>query len=189
MQQSNYLYQLDGYEKRVVTDQLENFYLVYMALASSGKLRLFSSEKGSLLLDSKGNIEKHIPYEADMRITSMSRLGNDYLVGTGNTGFYRIDERGNILSKVGEQLGLKNTVLSVGVNNKGDIWLGLNGGIMMIEESVKEESLLLDPKENIGYVYCAVNQKDQLYVGTNKGLFQINRFFVKFGGTSSIVNK
>ena len=175
LQQSNYLYQLDGYEKRVVTDQLENFYLVYMALTSSGKLRLFSSEKGALLLDSKGNIEKHIPYEADMRITSMSRLGNDYLVGTGNTGFYRIDERGNILLKVGEQLGLKNTVLSVGVNNKGDIWLGLNGGIMMIEESVKEESLLLDPKENIGYVYCAVNQRDQLYVGTNKGLFQINK--------------
>lgn len=175
LQQSNYLYQLDGYEKRMVTDQLENFYLVYMALTSGGKLRLFSSEKGSLVLDDKGNIEKRIPYELDMRITSMGDLGDDYLVGTGNTGFYRMDEEGNILSRVGEQLGLKNTVLSVGVNNKGDIWLGLNGGIMMIEESVKEESLLLDPKENIGYVYCAVNQNEQLYVGTNKGLFKINK--------------
>ncbi|MCS3200735.1 helix-turn-helix and ligand-binding sensor domain-containing protein [Candidatus Bacteroides intestinigallinarum] len=175
LQQSNYLYQLDGYEKRMVTDQLENFYLVYMTLTSGGKLRLFSSEKGSLVLDDKGNIEKRIPYELDMRITSMGDLGNDYLVGTGNTGFYRMDEEGNILSRVGEQLGLKNTVLSVGVNNKGDIWLGLNGGIMMIEESVKEESLLLDPKENIGYVYCAVNQNEQLYVGTNKGLFKINK--------------
>ena len=164
-----------GYEKRMVTDQLENFYLVYMTLTSGGKLRLFSSEKGSLVLDDKGNIEKRIPYELDMRITSMGDLGNDYLVGTGNTGFYRMDEEGNILSRVGEQLGLKNTVLSVGVNNKGDIWLGLNGGIMMIEESVKEESLLLDPKENIGYVYCAVNQNEQLYVGTNKGLFKINK--------------
>ena len=77
----------------------------------------------------------------------MRRLGEDYLIGTGNTGFYRIDENGTVLSKVGEQMGLKNTVLSVGVNNKGDIWLGLNGGIMMIEESVKEESLLLDPKK------------------------------------------
>lgn len=175
LQQSNYLYQLDGYEKRMVTDQLENFYLVYMTLTSGGKLRLFSSEKGSLVLDDKGNIEKRIPYELDMRITSMGDLGNDYLVGTGNTGFYRMDEEGNILSRVGEQQGLKNTVLSVGVNNKGDIWLGLNGGIMMIEESVKEESLLLDPKENIGYVYCAVNQNEQLYVGTNKGLFKINK--------------
>lgn len=175
LQQSNYLYQLDGYEKRMVTDQLENFYLVYMTLTSGGKLRLFSSEKGSLVLNDKGNIEKRIPYELDMRITSMGDLGNDYLVGTGNTGFYRMDEEGNILSRVGEQQGLKNTVLSVGVNNKGDIWLGLNGGIMMIEESVKEESLLLDPKENIGYVYCAVNQNEQLYVGTNKGLFKINK--------------
>lgn len=175
VQQSNYLYRLDGYEKRVVTDQLENFYSVYMALNGNGKLRLFSSEKGSLLLDEKGNIEKRIPYETDMRITSMCRLGDDYLVGTGNTGFYRMDEEGTVLSRVGEQMGLKNTVLSVGVNNKGDIWLGLNGGIMMIEESVREESLLLDPKENIGYVYCAVNQKEQLYVGTNKGLFRVNK--------------
>lgn len=175
LQQSNYLYRLDGYEKRMVTDQLTNFYSVFMALESNGKLRLFSSEKGSLILDDKGKIEKRIPFETDVRITSMSRLGEYYLVGTGNTGFYRMDEQGSIISKVGEQLGLKNTVLSVGVNNKGDIWLGLNGGIMMIEESVKEESLLLDPKENIGYVYCAVNRDEQLYVGTNKGLFSVEK--------------
>lgn len=173
LQQSNYLYRLDGYDKRMITDQLTNFYSVFMALESNGKIRLFSSEKGSLILDDKGGIEKRIPFEADVRITSMSRLGNDYLVGTGNTGFYRMDEQGNIISKVGERLGLKNTVLSVGVNNKGDIWLGLNGGIMMIEESVREESLLLDPKENIGYVYCAVNRDGRLYAGTNKGLFRI----------------
>lgn len=175
VQQNNYLYRLDGYEKQMITDQLENFYLVYMSLASDGRLRLFSSEKGTLLLDERGKIEKHISYETNMRITSMSRLGEDYLVGTGNTGFYRIDENGTVLSKVGEQMGLKNTVLSVGVNNKGDIWLGLNGGIMMIEESVKEESLLLDPKESIGYVYCAVDREEQLYVGTNKGLFCMNK--------------
>lgn len=175
LQQSNYLYQLDGYDKRVVTDQLTNFYTVFMALESEGKLRLFSSEKGSLILDEQGKIEKRIPFEMDMRITSMSRLGTDYLVGTGNTGFYRMDEKGTVLSKVGEQLGLKNTVLSVGVNNKGDIWLGLNGGIMMIEESVKEESLLFDPKESIGYVYCAINRDEQLYVGTNKGLFRVEK--------------
>ena len=175
VQQNNYLYRLDGYEKQMVTDQLENFYLVYMSLASDGRLRLFSSEKGTLLLDERGKIEKRISYETNMRITSMSRLGEDYLIGTGNTGFYRIDENGTVLSKVGEQMGLKNTVLSVGVNNKGDIWLGLNGGIMMIEESVKEESLLLDPKESIGYVYCAVDREEQLYVGTNKGLFCMNK--------------
>ena len=72
-------------------------------------------------------------------------------------------------------MGLKNTVLSVGVNNRGDIWLGLNGGIMMIEESVKGRVFVARPQENIGYVYCAVNQKEQLYVGTNKGLFSVNK--------------
>ena len=175
VQQDKYLYRLEGYHKQLVTDKLSNFYLIYMSKETNGRLRLFSSEKGSIYLDGRGAIERKIPYETDMRITSMNRLGSHYLVGTGNSGFYSMDEYGNVLSKVGEQHGLKNSVLSTGIDNKGDIWLGLNGGIMMIEESVKEESLLLDPKENIGYVYCAVNQKDHLYLGTNKGLFRVEK--------------
>ena len=175
LQQEKFLYRLDGYHKQLISDQLSNFYLVYLSLESSGKFRLFSSEKGSILLDNAGRVEKYLPYETDMRITSMNRLGKDYLVGTGNSGFYILDDKGSFVSKIGEQYGLKNSVLSVGVNNKGDIWLGLNGGIMMIEESAKEESLLLDPKENIGYVYCAVNYEDNFYLGTNKGLFRAKK--------------
>ncbi|MCC8188583.1 MAG: hypothetical protein LIP08_14085 [Bacteroides sp.] len=173
VQQENVLYRLDGTQKTMVTDGLQGIYLLNMFPETGGRIRLVSSEKGTIILDHTGAIQQHIPVEGDMRITSICRMQDRYLIGTGNSGFYVKDLQGNILSHVNESQGLKNVVLSVGYNNRGDLWLGLNGGIMYVEESVKEESFLMDPKENIGYVYCGLRTPGALYAGTNKGLYKV----------------
>lgn len=171
VQQEDKLFRLDGEKKVLVTEQLTDFYVIGMFPEPDGAVRLVNSERGSLVIDHSGKVERKLPAFADVRITSVCRMEDKYLVGTGNSGFFQIDGDSQILSQVSERQGLKSVVLSVGFSNRGDIWLGLNGGIMFIEESVKEEAFLMDPQEKIGYVYCAANRPECLYVGTNKGLY------------------
>lgn len=168
------LYRLNGLKKEPVTDTLDNFRVTFMTSTRDGGLRLYSSEKGSITLARDGSIVSSAPYKGDIRVTSMTRHGDNLLVGTGNSGFFTMDSDGNLLSTVGPTMGLRNSVLSVGVSNSGDIWLGLNGGIMAIEQSAHAESYLFDPEEAVGYIYCALNHDDRLYAGTNKGLYVIN---------------
>lgn len=175
VQQEEMLWQIDEYKKIPVTDKLKNFYIIGMFPEANGNIRLVTPERGVLLLNSEGTIEPEIWGVKDIRITSMNQMGDNYLVGTGNSGFYILDKNGNILSQIDESQGLKNAVLSVEFDNKGDIWLGLNGGIIHVAESVKEESYLMDSQEIIGYVYCVLNSSDKLYLGTNRGLFTVDQ--------------
>lgn len=175
LQQENVLYILDGMTKKIVTEDLAGFYIIYISRSKDGKLQLFTPERGTLLVNTDGKIVAGTFNIADVRITSMCRFGDKYLIGTGNSGFYMVDENGTVVSKVSAEQGLKNSILSLGVSNQGDIWMGLNGGIMTIEESVKEEVFLLDSEENIGYVYCCANQNEEIYLGTNRGLYEVIR--------------
>ncbi len=175
LQQENKLFRIEGLRKKIVSTALDSFFAIYIEGTADGGLILYSSEKGCIVLNREGKLISRESFHPDLRITSMARLGPDLLVGTGNTGFFRISEDGKIRSKVGEEMGLKNTVLSVAPSRNGDIWLGLNGGIAKIEEGTRGESYLYDANENIGYVYCAINYNGALYVGTNKGLYRVER--------------
>ena len=61
-----------------------------------------------------------------------------------------------------------NTVLALAEDRDGNLWLGLDNGISIVNRS----SAFLefnDPGGRLGVVYAAVVSGEQLYLGTNQG--------------------
>ena len=98
-----------------------------------------------------------------------------WAVGTVLNGFYLLDSCGNIIENVNNESGLQNTtVLSYGVDGKENIWLGLDGGIARIYRDVQEKYYQSFTGE-IGSVYTVKFFNGSLFLGTNKGLFELKK--------------
>lgn len=93
-----------------------------------------------------------------------------YIVGTVRNGIYIINKEGQILQNINTERGLQNnTVLSLFVDNKENLWLGLDNGIDYLEIS---SPLSIFPKDKrLGAGYASIYYKGYLYLGTNTGLF------------------
>ncbi|OXB24528.1 regulator [Flavobacterium tructae] len=80
------------------------------------------------------------------------------------------DLNGKILQHLNRQKGLQNnTVLTSFVDNKNNLWLGLDNGIAFINQN--SPFTFFDYSYNIGTVYASVIFNKNLYVATNQGLF------------------
>lgn len=125
-----------------------------------------------------GDKESVTPYitgaEIFMRqneIFSMAANENHIAVGTIHKGLLLIDRRNGKLSYYNEQNGLQNnTVLSVCLDQSGDLWLGLDNGIDYISLNTPLTTLYTGPYSK-GSGYTSVVDKEKLYLGTNRGLF------------------
>ena len=95
--------------------------------------------------------------------------GNNYAFGTILNGLVIADREGNIVKILNTENGLhNNTILSTYADMDGNLWLGLNNGIDFIELS---SPLSLVGFNNIGSGYCCKVFNDNLYLGTNQGLY------------------
>ncbi len=65
-----------------------------------------------------------------------------------------------------------NTVLSVGFDKADNVWLGLDNGISYVLLDVGFRNLL-GSNVNIGTGYASMRYGNQLYLGTNQGLFRM----------------
>ncbi|MCL6219610.1 helix-turn-helix and ligand-binding sensor domain-containing protein [Zunongwangia pacifica] len=84
---------------------------------------------------------------------------------------------------------LNNTVLSLFEDKAGDIWCGLDNGISLIEKD-SQFSIFSDITGKLGTVYCSIMFQNQLYLGTNQGLYrrdQDSKDFNLIEGTSGQV--
>jgi DNA-binding CsgD family transcriptional regulator len=80
------------------------------------------------------------------------------------------DLSGKIIQHLNRQKGLlNNTILTSFVDNKNNIWLGLDNGITFINEN--SPFTYFDYSYNLGTVYSSVIHDGNLYVATNQGLF------------------
>jgi DNA-binding CsgD family transcriptional regulator len=100
------------------------------------------------------------------------KISDDLIaIGTILGGLYILDEDGNILKQINKKNGLNNnTVLSLLIDNKKNLWAGLDNGIDLI----KVNSPLyynFDLWGNIGSVYTIAIHQGYLYLGTNRGVF------------------
>lgn len=93
------------------------------------------------------------------------------LLGTIANGLLQLNSQGHFVKQISIKQGLQdNTVLSLTEDSKGNIWVGHDKGISIINRNsfFKE---YIDKEGEIGVVYTSMWFKNQLYLGTNQGLY------------------
>jgi len=94
-----------------------------------------------------------------------------YAYGTILNGLMIIDENGQVVQRINKSGGLQNnTVLSLYADNEQNLWAGLDNGIDRIELN-SPLYFYLDKKGEFGTVYSSLIVRDNIYLGTNQGLF------------------
>lgn len=126
------------------------------------------------------NGTKVIPWDSKInerlkryQIYSAKRLKNNYFAfGTIQNGLIVTDTAGNLVFEMNKERGLQNnTVLGIGQDYKGNIWLCLDNGISMIE--FDSPLSYFQNYFDIGTGYASAKFEDNIYLGTNQGLFCI----------------
>lgn len=93
--------------------------------------------------------------------------------GTIQGGLIISDMKGKILQSINRDQGLQNnTVLSMGKDDFGNLWLGLDNGIDYIE--INSPLSLLSYHHGLSSGYAAVIHNDILYLGTNQGVYAVS---------------
>jgi len=107
------------------------------------------------------------------QLFSAKKLKNNYFAfGTIQNGLIVTDTTGNLVFEMNKERGLQNnTVLDIGQDYKGNIWLCLDNGISMIE--FDSPISYFQDYFDIGTGYASAKFGDNIYLGTNQGLFYI----------------
>lgn len=107
------------------------------------------------------------------QIYSGSVIDNKYLAfGTIQNGIVITDTAGKVIFQINKDRGLlNNTVLCVGNDKEGNIWLGLDNGIALV--NFNSPLTYIQNYFEIGSGYASVRAGEYLYLGTNQGLFCI----------------
>ncbi len=105
------------------------------------------------------------------KLYSATRLpGNYFAFGSILEGMIICDNDGNIIQRINRSNGLQNnTVLSLFNDKNGNLWMGLDNGIDYVE--VNSPISFFSLTDGIGTGYCCRVHDDNLYLGTNQGLF------------------
>ncbi len=147
-------------------------------------INLFESEKGLLILtkhngfysleDNTLGVSNEFPNEflSSLSLYDGLQLRNkSYVLGSISNGLIHISEDGNVLSQINQNTGLSNnTVLSLFEDVESNIWLGLDYGISYVNIDAPFK-VFNDTRGVLGSVYASAIHKENLYLGTNQGLF------------------
>ena len=147
-------------------------------------VNMFSHETGLLILTARegffhfNNAELNtLSINADSKLEGMTIYSalqlNDasIVVGTISNGIVMLGPNGNIIYHINQSSGLQNnTVLSVFQDTDENIWLGLDNGINFIN-SYSPFKIYYDFSGNLGTIYTSIIYGENIYLGTNQGLF------------------
>jgi len=140
----------------------------------NNKMLLATLEKGLFISDNR--TVKPWETEANAFIKKNTSLGGSIIKGkfivlnSVLDGVIICDLNGKIIQHLNRQKGLQNnTILTSFVDNKNNVWLGLDNGITFINENAPFS--YFDYSYNIGTVYASTTYNGNLYVATNQGLF------------------
>jgi len=99
------------------------------------------------------------------------KITDDYIAfGTITNGILISDSEGNLIQKINRQDGLQNnTILSMYADESDNLWLGLDNGIDYVETN--SPVTYIKDYEGFGTGYTARIFNNNLYLGTNQGLF------------------
>ncbi|WP_250432522.1 triple tyrosine motif-containing protein [Hanstruepera flava] len=108
----------------------------------------------------------------DITVYSAEILENKtILLGTISNGLIALDYDGNLLYHINQTRGLQNnTVLSIIEDIDNNIWLGLDNGINFIKSNSPYD-IYYDYSGKLGTIYTSIVFNNNIYLGTNQGLF------------------
>lgn len=137
---------------------------------------LLTKHHGSYIL--KG--EEIIPFNTpDMRLINEKNPysaavidKNQIAIITNLAGCFVINDKGELIQRLSKQDGLQsNNILSVFIDRKKNIWLGLDNGIDFIAYNNAIKHIYPDYQEHSAGK-AAIIYKDNLYIGTSNGVYQ-----------------
>jgi DNA-binding CsgD family transcriptional regulator/ligand-binding sensor domain-containing protein len=98
-------------------------------------------------------------------------IKNNYIVlNSVLNGIIICDKTGRIIQHINQKKGLQNnTVLTSFVDNKSNLWLGLDNGIAFL--NINSPFSYFGYSYDLSTVYATVIHKGNLYVATNQGVF------------------
>ncbi len=103
--------------------------------------------------------------------SSLQLQDGSFALGTIGEGIYFLSSEGKITLHIDKKKGLlNNTVLSMYEDANGNIWLGLDNGISVINHT-SPFRVYTDTEGIFGTVYAAEYYNGFLYLGTNQGLY------------------
>ena len=111
-------------------------------------------------------------YLANKKIYNSIQLKNGgFAIGTISSGVLFLRANGALEYQISKPQGLhNNTVLSLFEDLNGAVWLGLDNGISSVNRS-SNSRVFKQEGGKLGAVYATQVFKENLYVGTNQGLF------------------
>lgn len=102
---------------------------------------------------------------------SIQLKNNGFAIGTISDGVLFLTSEGDLTYKINQSNGLSNnTVLSLFEDDKGVVWLGLDNGIGSVNMN-SQFKIFTEKAGKIGTVYAVKLYQNDLYLGTNQGLF------------------
>jgi ligand-binding sensor domain-containing protein len=133
-----------------------------------------TSSKGVFRFDGKYFVEwKNETSEKlkESKINNGIRLDNKILFGTILQGIFVYDLSGKLLNHLTSNTSLQNnTILALQKDQSGNVWVGMDKGIDYISFN-SPINVYEDKNMNTGAVYSACIFKEELYVGTNQGIY------------------
>ena len=141
----------------------------------NGGLLVGTSKDGLFVYDGAGFSPLNTPANAFLKTYQLNNgakiLDKYYAFGTILNGIIIIDEFGNTIQRINKSSGLQNnTVLSIYTDDDQNLWAGLDNGIDRIELN-SPLYFYFDKSGLFGTVYSSLIYQDNIYLGTNQGLF------------------
>ncbi len=114
----------------------------------------------------------HYLYNAN--VYSGAVLDDRLVFGTIQSGLVITDISGNIQMIINKDKRLhNNTVLDVFVDQEKNIWAGLDNGIARVAFQLPVS--FIQGYYDLGSGYCMAQENDDVYLGTNQGLYRIDK--------------
>ncbi|MDR0939275.1 MAG: hypothetical protein LBN29_07990 [Mediterranea sp.] len=179
VQAKDALYRVDIEERLHEMCTVEDRVMHAVRRAIDNRVLLFLEHKGIFVLSedymrmSPLNVETNALL-SKAKIFTASEMGEGlYLIGTTSGGLYMMDDMGSIIKNIGESDGLPtSTVLSVGTDNRKNIWMGLDAGVSRFDSESGET--YFSPKPSVGIIRSILPLRDEVYVGSNQGVFKLS---------------
>ncbi|WP_114793256.1 triple tyrosine motif-containing protein [Niabella yanshanensis] len=139
-------------------------------------LLIATQQFGFFILDHKGLSSFGTPSIREVATQSIYQAlqlpDKNFLVATRLGGCYVIDRKGHLLERITINEGLQSqNTLSVKADREGNIWLGLDNGIDVVNytDAIKH---IFPEKENHNTGFAAAVYHQYLYLGTSAGVYR-----------------
>ncbi len=122
--------------------------------------------------DQLTKVSSEIDQRLSLSIYNAIQLNNgDYALGTISNGVIVLNKNFEIKIEANQNNGLlNNTALSVFEDSNKNLWIGLDNGISYLNVD-SQIRVYTDQNGDLGSVYASIIHQENLYLGTNQGLF------------------